>query len=673
MKFKNFTLLKLTICYCIGILLAHFLVLPQYSLVLVFGLCFFLLITSLLYFKKSLKEHTGIFSVLAFISILLLGALSFNNTLTENQNKHYSHFLKANNTYVLKIEKRLKSNPFYHKYYADVILTNNKPSQGRILIQQKRDSLTLFKPDDSFVSNANIIPVKNILNPHQFDYKRYLRHQGVLYQSYLNYTNYKALTDNYKTYNGWNYKLIERINSGLKAHHIGKNELAIINALLLGQKQDISNNLYKTYTNSGVIHILAVSGLHVSIILIILQFALSPLFNFKKGSYYKIVIIVIVLWAFAFLTGGSASVIRATTMFTLITITINLKRKTTIYNTLIASAFIILLFKPQFIFDVGFQLSYSAVFSIVAFQPLIARLWKTNNKVLRFIWNTFSVTLAAQFGILPISLFYFHQFPGLFWLSNLVIIPFLPLILGLGILCILCILLETPFKITAVFVWVLERILFSMNYFLNWISNQEAFIFRDLYFNLLLTITSLFLVACIYRIWHQFTARHLVLLCIAIISLQLSFIYTNHSTNYNELVVFHKTKATYIGIKQDQELHFYTNDVKENYITKSYKVGSNVKTVTQDSLMPFFNLKNKRIMIIDSTAIYDLKGFKPDVILLTQSPKLNLERLIKTLQPKKIIADGSNYKSYIKRWEETCKHKKGLFHKTEKGAFTYRF
>jgi competence protein ComEC len=454
---------------------------------------------------------------------------------------------------------------------------------------------------------------------------------------------------------------------------MGENELAIINALLLGQKQDISSALYKNYTNSGAIHILAVSGLHVGVLLLLLQHILTPLFHFKNGSLYKIFLIVIILWAFALLTGGSASVIRATTMFTIVTIAINIKRKTNIYNTLIASAFVILIFKPQFIFDVGFQLSYSAVFSIVAFQPLIVKLWQAPNKIIGFFWNTFSVTLAAQFAVLPISLFYFHQFPGLFWLSNLIIIPALPLILGLGLLCILGILLQLPEKITGVMVYGLEQLIAYMNQYLQWISSFENFIIKDIHFNPLLTVSSLLLVVAVYCIWSQFNAKRFISLGVSIIGLQLSFLYSNYTSNRNEFVIFHRSKSTQIALKKNASLNFYSHEAKENQLTRSYKIGSNVKTVLYDSLIPYFTINNTRIMIIDSTAIYDLKSFKPDIILLTQSPKLNLERLIETIQPKKIIADGSNYKSYVKRWKETCKHKKGLFHTTEKGAYIYSF
>ncbi|TYA81458.1 ComEC/Rec2 family competence protein, partial [Seonamhaeicola marinus] len=211
----------------------------------------------------------------------------------------------------------------------------------------------------------------------------------------------------------------------------------IINALFLGQRQNIDRAIYTNYTNAGAIHILAVSGLHVGIIFLILNFLFKPIERLKKGYLIKTIFLLTTLWGFAVIAGLSASVTRAVTMFSIVAIAVNLKRPTNVYNTLAISIFVILLFKPLFIFDVGFQLSFLAVFAIVAIEPMLNKLWKPKNKLLKIYWQTLTVTISAQFGIIPISLFYFHQFPGLFFISNLVIIPLLGFILGFGILIIL--------------------------------------------------------------------------------------------------------------------------------------------------------------------------------------------------------------------------------------------
>src|SRR5690606_24095560 len=250
----------------------------------------------------------------------------------------------------------------------------------------------------------------------------------------------------------------------------------IINALLLGQRQDIPEEVYNNYTSAGAIHILAVSGLHVGIILLLINFILNPLENLKNGQFIKLILILLLLWSFAIIAGLSASVVRAVTMFSFVAYAMHIKRATNIYNILAISMFFLLLFKPSFLFDVGFQLSYIAVFAIVWIQPVLYKWWTPKLRPVNNLWQLFTVTIAAQIGVIPLSLYYFHQFPGLFFVSNLVIIPFLGIILGLGLLVIILALLNILPDLIADFY---GSMISTMNNFIGWIARQEDFLFRD--------------------------------------------------------------------------------------------------------------------------------------------------------------------------------------------------
>ena len=176
-------------------------------------------------------------------------------------------------------------------------------------------------------------------------------------------------------------------------------------------------------------HVLAVSGLHVGIIFFILNFLLTPLNRNKRLLKIKLFLLVGALWFYAFLTGLSPSVMRSCTMFSFIVVGENLNKRTNIYNTLAASAFLLMLINPLIIFGAGFQLSYIAVISIVFFQPRLAALVAVKNRILKYVWDLFTVSVAVQIGTAPISIFYFHQFPVYFWLSNFIVIPGAALIL----------------------------------------------------------------------------------------------------------------------------------------------------------------------------------------------------------------------------------------------------
>ena len=362
-------------------------------------------------------------------------------------------------------------------------------------------------------------------------------------------------------------------------------------------------------------------------------------------------------------------------MFSIVTLGLNLNRPTNIFNTLAISILVLLLFKPMFLFDVGFQLSYLAVFAIVIIDPILYKLWQPRNWVLDKYWHTITITFAAQFGIIPISLFYFHQFPGLFFLSNLVIIPILGIVLGFGILVILLAVLNMlPNIIAALF----GTIIGWMNTFIAWVAHQEQFLFKDIPFNLLYVIGFYFLIISAFKLFFKKNYKNLRLLLFSLVMIQVIFIYTEYCKPNQQFIVFHKSRYSIIGnatkntIKISSDLDSLTK-IKNNII-RDFKVENHISTSVEDSMRSIYILNHKKLLVIDSLGVYNLKTFQPDYVLLRQSPKINLNRMIDSLKPKHIIADGSNYKSYIEHWETICNKRKLPFHQTsKKGAFIINY
>jgi competence protein ComEC len=213
-----------------------------------------------------------------------------------------------------------------------------------------------------------------------------------------------------------------RIIRNLEKNHFHKTELSVVVALILGQQQDISPEIVRDYQYAGAVHVLSVSGLHVGFILLFITFLLKPIPNSRRGAFVKLITVILFLWAFGLLAGFAPSVVRSVTMFSFVAIGMYLRRSVNIYNTLAISALLILLFQPSFLMDVGFQLSYVALFFIVWLQPLLASIWIPKNKIVQFFWDIITVSFAAQIGTFPMSIYYFHQFPGLFFITNLVIL-----------------------------------------------------------------------------------------------------------------------------------------------------------------------------------------------------------------------------------------------------------
>lgn len=270
-------------------------------------------------------------------------------------------------------------------------------------------------------------------NPFEFDYAEYSAHNGIGHRIYLSNNNiYFPKAD--RALNLLEYSLIirERLikileNSGLKG-----DVLHLVSAVALGAREDLEPETTQSFSNTGVIHVLAVSGMNVGIIYIVLALLLRFLKRRKPGIFFQTIIILTALWGYALITGLSASVLRAAAMFSFIVIGKNLSRSPEIYNILASSAFVLLCFNPFLVYDVGFQLSYAAVFSIVYFHPFLYKLLYFKYWIPDQIWLLLSVSVSAQIGTLPFLLHYFHQFPTWFLLANLMVIPLVSLILYLS-------------------------------------------------------------------------------------------------------------------------------------------------------------------------------------------------------------------------------------------------
>ncbi|MCB0444089.1 MAG: ComEC/Rec2 family competence protein, partial [Gelidibacter sp.] len=471
-----------------------------------------------------------------------------------------THSVRENNrikTITFKVTEVLKSGNYYDKYIVDILKINQVSTSGKTLLNLQKDSTqTSLNVDDVLVTTSGLKDLIHPLNPNQFDYKNYLEKQHIYHQIFTEYRFLLYAKSSTKTIFGIAADLRKTINNKLKTYHFKPDELALINALLLGQRQDISADIYNSYTKAGAIHILAVSGLHVGIILLLLNFVFKPIEYLKHGKTIKIILVLLCLWCFAIIAGLSASVTRAVTMFSIVAIGMNLKRPTNIYNTLAISMFLLLLLKPMFLFDVGFQMSYLAVIAIVTIQPMLVKLWTPKWKLQTLFWDVFTVTLAAQFGIIPISLYYFHQFPGLFFVSNLVIIPVLGVILGLGIIIIVLALTHLlPQWLADIYGFIIS----IMNDFVRWIAQQERFLFKDIAFNMLQVVTAYLVIIGLVAVFKKINFQRLSFLLIAILLFQSVLIFGKYHNKTNEFIIFHKSRYSLIGNKTDAKLTIASN------------------------------------------------------------------------------------------------------------------
>lgn len=668
MQLLKLASIKLTILLVAGILLCMYIPIgieasSILTIVFLFGLG--------LYFYIKRDPNSIVFAALVVATTISLGMLIASSNNPKNNPRHYSHYdTKKPASWTLKIKEVLKPNTYNEKYIAETKLVNNDVRNGKILLQIPIDSLQIPLTIDTEIRVFTTPQkLKQPLNPYQFNYKKYMETLGVYHQISIQKGNYLIIPNSSSTLYGFASSIRNNLIRKLKKAPFGAEELSIIQALLLGQRQDIADTTYDQYKKAGAVHILAVSGLHIGILLLLLEFLLQPLEYLPNGKKIKLVALVFLLWSFALVAGFSASIIRATTMFTFVAYALYLNRPSNTFNILALSmGFILLVIDPNLIFQVGFQMSYAAVFAIAWIYPMLQRFCFPKNKILNKIWQLLSVSIAAQVGVLPISLFYFHQFPSLFFVSNIVIIPFLGLILGFGILVIF---LTSINYLPDTIVYIYNFIIDAMNTVVAWVANQEAFLFIDISFNRLQLFLSYGILILLVNALTKTTFRKVSYFLASILLWQVLLIYQNDTLQKEQqLWVAHQTKNSVLLYQNGNKL-LVKSSKKEIYtsIINNYKIEKNIVSVDSSSLSNAYTFGSMRFHIIDSSGIY-IPTQKPAIYLLSNSPKLNLDRFIDSVCPTKIIADGSNYKTYVARWKATCLKRKLPFHYTgEKGAF----
>lgn len=358
--------------------------------------------------------------------------------------KSFSYDVDAKN-FTLRIEKILAHSK-HKKCIANILSTQKNDStfiksNGKILVYFQNASLdSSISVGREYLVSGKLSSLQKNSNPHAFDYASYLRHQGIYHQIFLKEKAFKYLRINEKSIL---HSLIFRIQSW--ADHIiqinfpTETNQALVDAMVLGNRDDLSQEQKQLFIDTGAIHVLAVSGLHVGILCLFLSFLLKiitsiiPLHKIIQG-----LIIISCIWVFALVTGASSAVCRAALMFSLFYIAKDiLRRYVSVYNVIFSSAFILLLIDPHQIFKVSFQFSYLAVISIVFFFPYVNKWVNSKYKFVNYIWSSIALGISAQVLVFPISIFYFNKFASSFLITSIFVVQLAMVILIASIIILM--------------------------------------------------------------------------------------------------------------------------------------------------------------------------------------------------------------------------------------------
>jgi len=555
-SFKEIPFIKLLLPFVLGICSGI------YFIHITWILLFFLLLIWLVLFVFIHKiigkkyRYRFLLGSLLFVGFYGLGLM--------NTNYHKPQFELINNANenVLIVSDSWKSTKRFYKADAFLVTKENLDNSGKIMLYIPKDStIELPKIGDRIITSQEIRKIDPPKNPYEFNYAKFLYNNGIIGNIYLKKSNFLISGKSTgfaikRLFNNWKQKITKIINN----QPMSRDTKALLQALLLGEKSNLDPEIKRAYVSAGAMHVLAVSGLHVGIVLLFIN-SFFKVFEFKRrGKYYhvsKSIIILLIIWTFAGITGFSPSITRATTMFSFLVIGKALNRNTNIFNSLAIAAFVLLFHNPFALLSVGFQLSFLAVFGIAFFYPKIFPLIYFKNTLARKTWALTSVSLSAQLTTFPLALLYFHQFPVYFLLSNLVVIPFAFMIVISGLVLIFV----SPIQLISGYIsYVLDHVVHLLNYLVLGVEKLPYYKIGQVYISNIDTILIYLLIVIASLFFIYKNARYLnASLFLAIIILSTNLYYKFENLEQKRLTFYSIYKHTAIDCVKDNK-HFFIGD-----------------------------------------------------------------------------------------------------------------
>lgn len=534
------------------------------------------------------------------------------------------------------------------------------PYQQKVKLYLAPDKTAFaLKPGDEIIFYTAIQPFRNFGNPDDFDYVRYMKIKGFTGSAYIPAPDWHKTGRLSRDIIPRSQRLRAKALTMYRSLIRDKDACAFISALTLGYRGDLSEDIKEAFRASGTAHVLAVSGLHVGIIYIIINLLFSFLGKSGKRYVFRQGLVVLTLWCYVFLAGGSSSVIRAAIMLSIFCLGNMQHRRGFTYNTLAAAAFFILLFSPFSLFDVSFQMSFSAVAAILYFQPKLQSLYTPKGRTVKYVWGLLSVSTAAQLGVFPLVLYYFGTFPTWFFVTNLLVVPLIGIVVYVtAALTAVGAINQAAAGIIdgleSVFQWVTE-ILAALT--LRIVHISESFPFAQLTDNYISFIQLLLLTVFVFLFTgflFSHRSRPLLIALISVFAFQLTLLQKELFEPAPQLVVFNSTGRSEIGLFVDGKRRFLN--------------------IPGNGFLPH---TRERIFRLSDNSLADfiaMSPFQVDVLVLSENAEFHIEQLLSLFEPSLIVLDSSLPRRAAYRMGDECLQLGLEVHDvTQEGAFSLIF
>lgn len=681
-QLKKLPFLKIVLFYGIGIGIANFFE-PSKSM---FNLIQLLLVFSFLshlvfFFYTSRLEILSI--VNSYIILIFFGIWNIWRTHDQVDINHF--LIGTSDQYIAMVDEEPvfynNSVRFSVTLLAKRIDSTFQKATGRLMVTlpfDQKDSRIQY--GDEMVLKNKVKPIPKPLNPLEFNYRDYLKNQGIDGQIYLKSKEYKII----RHYQGFGIKaraleLRRELVSKFRKYLKDENSFQIAVALIVGYRAVMSQDIVQTFSNTGTIHVLSVSGMHVGIVFIVLMWLLAKVSGNYTLNLLRIVMLLCAIWSYTILTGMAPSILRAAIMLSFFLIARSMQREGNMLNTMASSAFLLLLLQPNILFDIGFQLSYFAVLGIVLFFPLFKRLSIfESNRFSRIILDSVAISLSAQIMTAPFSLFYFGQFPNYFLIANLLVVLPVTLIMYIGM-----VMMFIPVDIINVWLgyamdWLIKKMFFTLEFldqlpFATWTGIVLS--------PTLVLISLVFLFSCSYAFYWKNKFALYMSVCFLLIGLStfsylqyLQFNYTGfriYSTRKEIALAFiQKNNITMVSSFNSLDARNLVYSVKRDLSRFSNWEDINfLPLISYDSVRTNYLIQkpNLTIQIMEHSL---LSHRSTDILLVRKNSKWNFIENVRIIKPKLVLFDGTNSDFNIQMWRQQLDDM-GVAHYTIKNNFAY--